>query len=851
MHQVLIIEESLTLRHVLKKMLAGSEFQVHIESKFSDGLRCLKDAKSHGYTAVVIGWPNITLASADDLLSQLCDEEYQHIALLALAHESEAAKIAWASSRPRTGLLLWKNHSEIVQSLKNLLSSHTLSVPVISNKELEPIKILLVDDSPTARVKFRRLLVSNGYLADAVSSPEEALIKVQSTRYDIAIIDYYMPVMTGDVLCKRLLNGTTTSSIICAILTSTYHDKVITDSLLAGAVECMFKNESDHLFLARVAALSRQVQSSKQIEEEHKRLDGILSSVGDGVYGINNYYEIDFINPTALSILGYSDGKSLIGKKPYDVFHTQLSQNTSEEITAKALYENIANRPKSMALETYFTRFDGNTTQVELTIFPLQIDGKTEGAVIAFRDISERKLLEEELKWQVNHDSLTKLFNRKYFEDALEEEVRRLKRSDEESALLYIDLDRFKYINDTAGHATGDKLLIEIGHKMSQRLRQSDLLARIGGDEFAIIMRNIDKNSIVAAVEEFRTLLSGYEFYCEGKDYKIHASIGVAMIGKHCTSSGDVLANSDIACYVAKTNGRNQIHVYNPVEDEKTAMDLDLGWSRRLHNALDNNKFTLLFQPIAALSNINFKNLPEKQGELWPKMMSSGAIEVPLYEALIRLPDKNNRLIAPSAFLPTAERFNLMPNIDRWVINEACRQIAMLTKRIPGARVSINLSGQTFDDDKIIDDIKECIERYKLNPSAIIFEITESSAIYNIDSAQRLIKELTWYGCKFALDDFGSGYCSFSHLKNLPVDYIKIDGAFIQELMHDPMDLAIVKSITEIAHILGKKTVAEFVEDSKTLIKLHECGVEYVQGFYIASPSTLDFIEEDVFTRSG
>ncbi|MFV1984751.1 MAG: EAL domain-containing protein [Thiohalomonadales bacterium] len=854
MHKILIIEESSTLRHVLLKMLADNDYQIDAEKDFDHGLQCLEDSKGVDYSAVIIGWPNVTLASADDLLSVLCESRYQHIALLALSHEAEAAKIAWTSSRERTGFLLWNNYAEIVESLNNLLSTNTLTVPVIANNEFDPVKILLVDDSPTARVKFRRLLVSDGYITDAVSSPEEALEKVKSTKYDIAILDYFMPVMTGDILCKRLLDDIVSSSIVCAILTSAYADKVITDSLQAGAVECMFKNESDNLFLARVAALVRSVHSTKQIETEHKRLNGILSSVGDGVYGINNNNEINFINPTALNILGYADGKSLIGKKPQDIFHTQHTRHAqlkTDKITATELYDNITNHAMTEALETHFIRYDGNPTQVELTIFPLQIDGQTEGAVIAFRDISERKLLEEELKWQVNHDSLTKIFNRKYFEDALEEEVRRLKRSDEISALLYIDLDRFKYINDTAGHTTGDKLLIELSHTMNQRIRQTDLLARIGGDEFAVIMRNVDKNHLEEAVEEFQSLLSGYEFSYLGREYKIHASIGVAIISKDSTSPGDVLANSDIACYVAKSNGRDQVHIYNSVEDEKATMDLDLGWSARLQKAMSHNKFELYFQPMLAIADINFNKLPENSGELWYTLLNERAVRAPLYEVLIRLPDKNNSIIAPGAFLPTAERFNLMPSIDRWVINEALRQMSMLIKQYPDACVSINLSGQTFDDETIITDIQESIQRHNLNPGAIIFEVTESSAIYNIKRAQKLIQELTWYGCKFALDDFGSGYCSFSHLKNLPVDYIKIDGAFIQELLHDQMDLAIVKSITEISHALGKKTIAEFVEDVEVLNMLKECGVDYVQGYYIARPCPLNTVNYQTSVNSA
>ncbi|MES9921729.1 MAG: diguanylate cyclase [Candidatus Thiodiazotropha sp.] len=321
--------------------------------------------------------------------------------------------------------------------------------------------------------------MANGYEAETAATVGEGYEKALDSRFDIAIIDYFMPDATGDVLCQRLRDDATTTGITTAIITGTYLDKAIKQSLEAGAVECMFKNESDDLFLTRIDAMSRHIRAHKSIEKERERLGGILRSVGEGVYGVNSEGHISFVNPACRRILGYAPDERLIGKSALELFHYTDEDGNPIDEKKCFLQHTYADGTPLNARETLFWHKSGDSIPVECTVYPLTIKGKREGTVVAFRDISERKLLEEELRWQASHDALTKPYNRRYFEEQLTQEAGRLKRSKETSALLYIDLDRFKYINDTAGHAAGDRLLVEIAQQLKQRLRSTDLLAPI------------------------------------------------------------------------------------------------------------------------------------------------------------------------------------------------------------------------------------------------------------------------------------------------------------------------------------------------------------------------------------
>jgi len=829
---VLVLESSPTRLHVLRRVLAGHFPEIISCRTPAAALELLN--KRHGAarpSAILLALELASPSHIDELLALLCRPEYSELAVVLLAHNAEPVWVGWTAQRARSAILLWEDFTDCANCLERLLAPPQVeadnSVP-----ELDPIRILLVDDSRTVRTSYARLLAEQGYAVDVASHAEEAMTMAQSGTFDIAIIDYFMPGENGDALCRRLRANPHTSGLTIAILTGTYLDEVIQDSLKAGAVECMFKNEAQELFVARLAAMSRAVRSRKSVESERSRLAGILASVGDGVYGVNRAGQITFINPAVRRILGYPENTLFIGQPAHRLFHYADEDGRANPDDVCLLQKAYAMGDELQSWETVFWTHSGTAVPVECTVYPLRIDGQLEGSVVAFRDVSERRTLQQELLWQANHDPLTRLHNRRYFEAHLEEEVARCRRGDK-SALLYLDLDRFKYINDIAGHAAGDQLLVEISQQMRTRLRDTDLLARLGGDEFAIILRNVTDDNVLNTAESFREILEHYTFIHGGSQYRIYGSIGVAVIGADTQSSGEALANADIACHVAKNKGRNQTHVYEPGGDAKLAMNADLGWSDRLQEALKSDRFVLHYQPIAPLRSLDPASLLDG-GCLCAgsELMEDGVLHG---EALIRLADDAGD-IQPNAFLPTAERFGLMPQIDLWVIRHVIVQLAEWQRLGTRVCISVNLSGHTLGDERLVPSIKDLLDRHAVDPRSIIFEITETNAIANIEAAQRLIGELREHGCRFALDDFGSGFSSFHHLKHLPVDFVKIDGQFVRGMAQNPADRAIVMSINDIAHSLGKRTVAEFVENREILELLIECGVDYAQGNYISLP---------------
>jgi diguanylate cyclase (GGDEF)-like protein/PAS domain S-box-containing protein len=850
--RVLLIEHSATVRHIERNHLIKAGYEVETDIDFNSALVRFRPGSddASALDAVVLGWSDPSIPGANELNCVLESDSYRSLPVLIFAHETDRSVSAHVEKRLNSAFLLWQDYRRSASVLAGLLIEATRkqngegrSKPII-----QPIRVLFVDDSRTVRVKYQRLLTANGYHIETAATVDEGYEKALGSQFDIAIIDYFMPGATGDVLCQMLRDNEKTATILTAIITGSYHDKAIKQCLEAGAVECTFKNESDDLFLTRIDAMSRHIRAHKSIEKERERFGGILRSVGEGVYGVDSDGFISFINPACRRILGYDPEERLIGKSALELFHYADAQGHPTDREHCFLQLSYAAGEHIEARETVFWHKKGTAIPVECTVHPLTIEEKREGSVVAFRDISERKLLEEELRWQASHDVLTKLFNRRYFEEQLSQEVSRLKRSDEISALLYIDLDRFKYINDTAGHVAGDRLLVEIARQLTLRLRKSDLLARLGGDEFAIILRNVDRESIYRVADDYREMLDIYLFVYNGKQYKVNGTIGIALIDRESESAGEILANADIACHIAKGQGRNRTHLFVSENDSKKAMDLDLGWSSRLHNALIHDNLILHFQPIIPLAHIPPELITSDQQPIYERLLSVVPQEQQINEVLLRLDDPVWGLVFPGAFLPTAERFNMMDKIDYWVISAALKKLSALQQAGYKGTLTINLSGQTIANTEMIDDIEALVVESKVDPCKMIFEITETSAVSNLVSANELISRLNRLGCRFALDDFGSGFSSFSQLKNLPVDFIKIDGLFVRGVVVDPSDRAIVHSINDIAHSLGKKTIAEYVENAGILQFLLDSGVDYVQGHFLSAPMDISTIEPE--TRS-
>ena len=695
------------------------------------------------------------------------------------------------------------------------------------SQEGRQIKVLLVDDSPTIHAKYKPLLESCGYLVESAKSVAQALMSLAGRSFDIAIIDYYMPEANGDVLCRMLREDQHTRDTMTAVFTGTNSEAVVRSALEAGASECLFKSEPVPLFLARIDAMSRNLLARKAAETGRRRLDGILNSVGEGVFGTNPTGQITFINPAGLRILRYMNDRDLLGKSP-----DALLQQTSGVSEERAQLSNAFSKGSDVHnLESVFIASDGQAISVECTVRPLRISGRHHGSVVVFRDITERKAMQERLQWEATHDPVTSLANRFYFEQQLHNEVHRIRRYAGQSALLYIDLDRFKYVNDTAGHAAGDQLLVEVSGRLRERTRQSDILARIGGDEFAVILRDVTLDEAKGVAETFRMLLQDYLFLHNSRIFDVTGSIGIAMFDSSTVTPDEVLSDADIACHIAKTRGRNMAHLFQPEDEDKKNMDIELGWFARLQYALELDRFQLLFQPIVPLEAAKKYHTSTQRIDFSPG-------EPEHYELLLRYISDDGELVVPSAFLPVAERFGLMHAIDRWVVKKALAVLSDLHKKDRNVQFSINLSGTAFEDEELLPLIETTLKEMKLEPSALTFEITENAAITSLEAAQNFIKKLKEFGCNFALDDFGIGFSSFAHLKYLPVDVVKIDGTFIRDMASDPVDCALVRAINDIAHVLGKKTVAEFVESDKILAELEKSNIDFAQGHYISPPLT-------------
>jgi len=830
--KVLLIEPSATIRHIQENILLKQGFEVETVSDFASGLELIETEDTpYSYDAFFIGWPAAYSIDLNRLLNILSDEQYSTTPILILAHEDRQEAKEHASQKYNTIHIPWSEHKRSAEILAHHYS-RLANADFDTKTHLQPIRILFVDDSRTVRHKYKKLLRDNGYHVDVAESADTGFKQAIKSDFDIAIVDYFMPDTNGDELCKKLQDDPRTNSITSSLITGTYLDYAIESSLKSGAVECMFKNESDDLFIARVDAMSRHIRARKSIERERKRLSGILRSVGDGVFGVDYYGNITFINPSCMHILGYDKGDSLIGKCAHNLFHHSSDVDAPLEKEKCELNNAFKHGYTINQQQTVFWRKTGEPIPIEYTVYPFSIDTKRQGSVVAFRDISERIALEKELRWQADHDPLTKLANRRRFEMNLSRELDRLKRSKDCSALLYIDLDRFKYVNDTAGHAAGDQLLIEISQLLASRLRKADDLARLGGDEFAILLKSVSKTSIKQTADEYRHLLEQYLFLHDNKQFNINASIGIAIIDRDTTNTESALSNADMACHIAKKHGRNQVHIYIPEVDIHE--NKDLGWSLQITNALDNNLFLLNYQPIYSCKQLKLElsNSPEQDKR---ELQSHTSSETQIIEALLRIEDGRQEIIYPNAFLPTAERLNMMGKIDTWVVEHALAQLKQFQQQGFMGQLSINLSNQTVAEPHVVNTIEQLIVESKIDTSKIIFEISETTAASTSLQTQELVYRMNNLGCQIALDDFGSGFFAFSQLKQLPVNFIKISSQLVLGIRNN-YNQAVIKSINDVAHSLNIKTIANHVKDMTALNFLLETGIDHVQGFLLSKP---------------
>jgi diguanylate cyclase (GGDEF)-like protein/PAS domain S-box-containing protein len=560
--------------------------------------------------------------------------------------------------------------------------------------------------------------------------------------------------------------------------------------------------------LGRVLERTRAEQERERLTE---RMEVLLNSAGEGIFGIDAEGVTVFVNPAAAAMLGCTAGE-LIGRQLHAVVHGDLSHGHAD----CPLYAPILSGREPEPQSDVFCREDGSTFPVEFVSRRLTERGGISGAVITLRDITERVRFEAQLRHLADHDALTGLFNRRRFEEELDESIALARRNSESGAVLMLDLDALKSVNDAFGHFAGDQLIQATASRLRARMRKTDVLTRLGGDEFAVILPGTSAESAEKFAHGLVELIGSRDLAVGRHRMRTTVSVGVATFGAEEITSEELLDRADAALYSAKEAGGSGFTVYRP--DQTDRARAARSWAQRIRDALVADRFVLHGQP----------TLP----------LASGRSE--LIELLVRMREDSGELIYPGAFLPAAERFDLVQEIDRWVATAAIGFLAELqSEGHRDVRVAINLSAKSLDRGELPEFIRDQLEATKVSPSSLIFEITETAAISDIEAAREFATRLTSIGCHFALDDFGAGFGSFNYLKHLPLSYLKIDGEFVANLRTSRSDQRIVRAIADVGRGLGLQTVAEFVGDAETLEFLRSCDVDYAQGFYVSRPLPL------------
>jgi diguanylate cyclase (GGDEF)-like protein/PAS domain S-box-containing protein len=713
--------------------------------------------------------------------------------------------------------------------------NHLVKLPAIiqqlaQERRYEPPKprLLVVEDSPDTSDLIERVLAS-AFDIEVAADGAEGLQAWKERRHDLVLLDVMLPTLSGqDILIE--IQRTDPNQPVVIMTAHTTIDQA-EELMLLGAVDFLPKpfradqlrkvcdiaiHREDYLvsnaqFAARVKSLEERELEFRNLYESHHQLLDDLQSV---VMELDENLTICFLNRTWETLMGYPIEDS-IGRSIEDF-------TSPEDAKQFALFKTkiaAAIREQKSSAEIELCLRDVNQQKI-WTQLKISRSTRTEQfstLTVCLDNITERRKSQEQLQYLAMHDSLTGLHNRHHFESTLEQLSEDAKRNQRLHGLVYLDLDHFKVINDTFGHQKGDEVLREMSALLSRRIRKPDTLCRLGGDEFAVLLRDVNAQAAQDFAREIQKIIGEFSFQLQEQRINLGCSIGVTMIDGSVHSAEEHFMRADIALYVAKGRGRNLIHLYDPKDNESDELRLRINISQKIRKAIAEDRMVLFFQPIYDVFNS----------------------KISYYEALVRLREPNGTIIGPAEFIPALEAAGEMHLLDRWIIKLATRTL----KEHPDLNhIAINLSAQAFKDETLVPTILESLKLTGVNPNRITFELTESASLFNLNITQRVIAELHKLGCSFSVDDFGSGFSSFAYLKDLPADYIKLDGSFIQNLHQDTIDQALVKAMIQVIQALGKKAVAEYVENEEILQILKSMGIDFVQGYHIGHPVPVEKI---------
>jgi diguanylate cyclase (GGDEF)-like protein/PAS domain S-box-containing protein len=586
----------------------------------------------------------------------------------------------------------------------------------------------------------------------------------------------------------------------------------------ATSVLINYRGQQAILTVAQNITYRKRIEAS--LRRNKQQAQYTLESIGEGIVTSDTRGYIDYMNAAAEKLTG-TKRDAAHGKRLGDIINL-VDESDRRDLGDPVIRSLTDRRRISMGSRALMVSISGETElSIEMTASPIKgPDGSIAGVVVIMHDVSERRGLAQQMSYQAAHDPLTGLINRREFERHLGDSLQTVRDQDTSHVLCYLDLDRFKVVNDTSGHIAGDNMLREVSALIRDEVRESDYVARLGGDEFGMLLIGCPLKKARQIADDVLRAIKDYRFTWQDRIFTIGISIGLVEIGGEGSSIPDILSAADSACYVAKQRGRGQVHVYS-AKDEVTARQRgEIHWLGLLQAALKEDRFELYAQPVISVAG--------------------KAVAGPSVEVLLRMHDEQDGVVLPAQFVKAAERYQLMPKVDRWVVQATLAAVGQGVIRLPENRsCGINLSGQTLGEPTFLEFVVDCLDHSQVDPSQICFEISEAAVMSDLEHAKRFIDVLHGMGCQFGLDDFGSGVGSFASVRDLAIDYLKIDGLYTCDLDFDSLNHQIVSAITHLSKTLGVKVIAEQVEAQEDFLALRELGVDFIQGFYVQEPRSL------------